>query len=267
MHRYRIIAQISLMLSVLNLVLAAPVVVREIHGTHGNEMVVAEDVAAMPKRWHELDVASDRSTSPRSPQPGDAIPSPQPEVGSTSSNPSQHEDTTASPQPEVGSTSSNPSQHEDTMASPQPEDGPPSSGSSQHGDAMGSPQHEDELSSSGYPTPHLSSVSSESGYSWLLDRPPRLSPHGPAPSMETASDRLPTQTLAHPDNAGFFSENAMKSVKALAAVTILGGAIAGIVIGSQHHNSRAVDPDGYVSASSLPPSRHFDNPGQKPSDL
>jgi hypothetical protein len=255
------------MLSVLNLVLAAPVVVREIHGTHGNEMVVAEDVAAMPKRWHELDVASDRSTSPRSPQPGDAIPSPQPEVGSTSSNPSQHEDTTASPQPEVGSTSSNPSQHEDTMASPQPEDGPPSSGSSQHGDAMGSPQHEDELSSSGYPTPHLSSVSSESGYSWLLDRPPRLSPHGPAPSMETASDRLPTQTLAHPDNAGFFSENAMKSVKALAAVTILGGAIAGIVIGSQHHNSRAVDPDGYVSASSLPPSRHFDNPGQKPSDL
>jgi hypothetical protein len=234
------------MLSVLNLVLAAPVVVREIHGTHGNEMVVAEDVAAMPKRWHELDVASDRSTSPRSPQPGDAIPSPQPEVGSTSSNPSQHEDTTASPQPE---------------------DGPPSSGSSQHGDAMGSPQHEDELSSSGYPTPHLSSVSSESGYSWLLDRPPRLSPHGPAPSMETASDRLPTQTLAHPDNAGFFSENAMKSVKALAAVTILGGAIAGIVIGSQHHNSRAVDPDGYVSASSLPPSRHFDNPGQKPSDL
>jgi hypothetical protein len=47
-------------------------------------------------------------------------------------------------------------------------------------DAMASPQHStlsDGSTSSGYPSPHLSSASSASGYSWLLDRPPRLSPH------------------------------------------------------------------------------------------
>jgi hypothetical protein len=52
-------------------------------------------------------------------------------------------------------------------------------------DAMASPQHStlsDGSTSSGYPTPHLSSASSASGYSWLLDRPPRLSPHRPHPS-------------------------------------------------------------------------------------
>jgi hypothetical protein len=51
MHRYRIVAQISLILSILNLVLAAPIVVQEIHEARGDEMVVAEDVPAMPKKW------------------------------------------------------------------------------------------------------------------------------------------------------------------------------------------------------------------------
>ena len=49
--------------------------------------------------------------------------------------------------------------------------------------ATASPQHSslsDGSMSSGYPIPHLSSASSVSGYSWLLDRPPRLSPHPPA---------------------------------------------------------------------------------------
>ena len=149
MHRHRMVAQISLILSILNLVLAAPVVVRKIHEARGDETVIAEDLAAMPKKWRELEAASYRSTSPRSSQPDNAMGSPQPEVGSTSSGPSQPEDTIASPQPEVESTSSGPSQPKNVIASPQPGDGPTSSGSSQHEDAMTSPQPEVGSTSSG----------------------------------------------------------------------------------------------------------------------
>jgi hypothetical protein len=42
MHRYRIVARISLILFILNLVLAAPAVVQEIHEARADEMVVAE---------------------------------------------------------------------------------------------------------------------------------------------------------------------------------------------------------------------------------
>ena len=120
MHRYRIIAQISLILSILDLVLAAPI------------------VATMPKKLRELEAASHRSTrmSPRSSQ--EAIASP------------QHSSLS------VGSTSS------------------------------------------GYPTPHLSSDSSESGYSWLLSRPPRLSPYesvSPHLSSSGSSERPPSLPL------------------------------------------------------------------------
>jgi hypothetical protein len=66
MHRYRIVSQTSLNLSILNLVLAAPIVmVQEIHEARGgdDETVVAEDVATMPKKSPELEAASDGSTS------------------------------------------------------------------------------------------------------------------------------------------------------------------------------------------------------------
>jgi hypothetical protein len=129
MHWYRIVAQISLVFSILNLVLAAPIVVQEIHEARGDEMVVAEGLADMQKKWRELDAASDRSTSPRS--------------------------------------------------SP---------------DAMASPQHPSSSTSSGYPSPYLSSDSSDSGYSWLLDRPPRLSPDLPVSLHESASP--------HPSSSG-----------------------------------------------------------------
>ncbi|KAN0113873.1 hypothetical protein V8E52_007345 [Russula decolorans] len=128
MHQYKIVAQISLILSILNLDLAAPVVVRQIHEARGDMMVVEEDVAAMPKKWHELEAALDRSPSPRSPA-----------------------------------------------------------------DAMASPQHSsssDGSTSPGYPAPYLSSDSSDSGYSWLLDRPPRLSPNPPPSLYESASPHL-----------------------------------------------------------------------------
>jgi hypothetical protein len=40
----------SLILSILYFVLAAPIVVQEIHEARGHEMAEAEDVAAMPKK-------------------------------------------------------------------------------------------------------------------------------------------------------------------------------------------------------------------------
>jgi hypothetical protein len=52
---------------ILNLVLAARVVAREIFQARGDVMVVTEDVAAMPKKWRdspELEAGSGRLTSP-----------------------------------------------------------------------------------------------------------------------------------------------------------------------------------------------------------
>ncbi|KAI0276233.1 hypothetical protein BGY98DRAFT_715927 [Russula aff. rugulosa BPL654] len=137
MHRYRIVTQISLIFSILNLVLAAPIVVQEKHEARGDEMVVAEDVpvAVMPKKRSKLEEAPEGSTSL-----------------------------------------------------------PPSSL-----DAMASPQHSslsDGSTSSGYPTPHLSSASSVSGYSWLLDRLPRpsLSPNLPASLYESTFPHSPSSS-------------------------------------------------------------------------
>ena len=122
----------SLILSILNPILAAPTVVREIHEARGDEMAIAEDVATMPRKWRQLDseAASDMSTSQQ------AIP--------------------------------------DMMASPQHPSSP-----------VGS-------TSSGYPDPHLSLDSSVSGYSLMLDRPPRLSPNLPASLHEPASPYPPS---------------------------------------------------------------------------
>jgi hypothetical protein len=77
MHPYKIVAQISLIFSILNLVLTAPIVVQEIPEARGDEMVVAEDVPALSKKSDELEAASDmyRPTSP--PPPPDAMASPQ----------------------------------------------------------------------------------------------------------------------------------------------------------------------------------------------
>jgi hypothetical protein len=128
MHRYRIITQISLIFSILNLVLAAPMAVPEIHEAHASddsEIAAAEGVAAMPKKSGELEAASDRPASP----PSDP-------------------------------------------------------------DAMTPPRHSplsDVSTSSGYSGPDSSSDLSVSGYSWLLDRPPRLSLYPPASSHESTS--------------------------------------------------------------------------------
>ena len=70
MHRYRIAAQISLILSILNFVLAAPMVLQEIHEARGDDskskttVAEPEDVPAMPENSDELEAPSDRPTSP-----------------------------------------------------------------------------------------------------------------------------------------------------------------------------------------------------------
>ena len=68
MHRYRIVAQISLIFSILNLVLAAPIVVQGIHetrtGKDDSDSGVAQDAAATPKKSDESEAASDKITSP-----------------------------------------------------------------------------------------------------------------------------------------------------------------------------------------------------------
>lgn len=138
MHWYRIVAQVFFILSILDIVLATPIVVQDIvHEARVDDTVVAEDVPAIPNEPEDLDAPSDQPTSP--------TPTPTPDAMEAPSD---------RPTPST----------------------PPS-------DVMASPQHSslsDGSTSSGYPIPHLSSDSSDSGYSWMLDRTPRLSPHPPA---------------------------------------------------------------------------------------
>ena len=133
MHRYRTIAQISLILSILNLALAAPIVAQEIHGARmtSDTEIVAPDVVAMPKNSGKLKAVLDMPTPPPS----------------------------------------------------FPDEMPPPRHSSLSG----------ELGSSGHYSPHLSSDGSVSGYSWLLERPPRLSLDIPE-SSQSAS--------LHPSSSG-----------------------------------------------------------------
>jgi hypothetical protein len=88
----------------------------------------------------------------------------------------------------------------------------------------------DGSTSSGYPTPHLSESSSVSGNSWMLERPPRLSPHNPQPTLKGLglshnlhnSEATPFEFLP-PDNAGFY--------KAAAAFVLSVGIFSGALWG------------------------------------
>lgn len=133
MHRYRTVAQISLILSILNPVLAAPIVVQEIREARRDEMVLAEDVTAIPEKRQlpGSEAASDQSTTPG-----------------------------LSP---YLSTSSDISPDHSMSTGPSP-------------DEIASQQHSYSSAgstSSGYSAQHLSSYSSASGNTWMLERPPR----------------------------------------------------------------------------------------------
>lgn len=143
MHRYRIVVQISLILFILNLVLAAPTVVQEIHDARDDEMVVAE---------------ASQDGEAEAPRHGVAEASYNIEAG-------------ASPNG-VAEASQNGEAE-----------------TSQH--ATASPQHSlDGSVSSGYSIPYLSSNSDVSGYSWMLERPPRLSPGRPSSLYDSDSTSL-----------------------------------------------------------------------------
>jgi len=211
MHRYRIVAQVSLILSIFNLVLAAPTVVhwQKIHEARGTgNRIVPEVGSASPQ------------SSPASPQyssDGDEMVVP-----------------------------------EDAKAAP---NGPTSPQL-----APASPQHSldgSESTLSGYPTPHLSEASSESGNSWMLERPPRLSTNGPAsfqgfaPALQlTGSNRattrpgglVPPPTETPTDNAGSVDDIRYKKIRIATELGVAGGVIALIALAIQQNNEKQQTP-------------------------
>ncbi|KAF8493242.1 hypothetical protein F5888DRAFT_1636716 [Russula emetica] len=204
MHRYRIVAQITLILSIFNLVLAAPIAVnwQRIHEARGNSMVIPE-VGPVP-------------LEPFPPTP-------------------QH------------------SSDGDEMVEPEGSEAA-SEGSTSPKSAPASPQHSldgSESTSSGYPTPALSEHSSESGNSWMLHRPARLTPNRPAsfqgfgsampqipPSQQaTGLDRATAETP--PDNAETRnSMSMMKKLKIGGVMAALAGTIALIAWGSSRKENK-----------------------------
>jgi hypothetical protein len=228
MRPYRIVTQVSLLLSIFNLVLAAPIVVREIHEarTNPSETVAVDDAEGA------LDGAP--------PQPPQLSPA----------SPQHSSDGSMSPPPSPVSPTASP-QHSSDELTP-----PPST--------PASPQHSSEGSmDSGYPTPYLSESSSVSGYSWMLQRPPRQDlnlppslqgldsinfPH-PAPQVPqvtgpvramTALEVLapPPPTGMIPDDARFFNRNVMKKLRIAGEVAAVGGIFLGTLmyLGSKSHS-------------------------------
>jgi hypothetical protein len=260
MRRYRIIAQIYLMLSILNLVLAAPVVVQRIHEARGDDdsnTGTKEDVAAMPNESGELPVeaASDRPTSPPSGSSSNTQ-----EVAAMPNESGKLLVDAASDRP-TSPPSGSPSNAQD-VASPQHSpslDGAASSGypapSSPNALAEASLQHSpslDAAASSGYPTPHLSPASSVSGYSWLLERPPRLSPDRPGSQYASASSgSLSSQHVPAPEgpqppptegpqpppteDSRFFSGTKARIIVDVTLVGLVIGGLAGLTVLGRHN--------------------------------
>ena len=72
MHPYRTVVQISLIFSIFDLVLAAPIW-KEIHEARRDQ--ISEDVAtAVPKNWWELEAVSNKSILPRAPPGSEGSP-------------------------------------------------------------------------------------------------------------------------------------------------------------------------------------------------
>jgi len=238
MHRYRIVAQVSLILSIFNLVLAAPTVVhwQKIHEARADETVVASDGQASPQSSQASPQhSSDGAHADEMVVPDDAE--------SASNGPTSPQSSPASPQHSSdGAGADEMVVAEDTEAASDRLTSPQS--------FPASPQHSSDGSPSlDYPTPPLSETSSGSAsdYLWLLDRPQRPSPNrpasfqgfAPAPQL-TGSDRattepeglVPPPTETPPDNAEFFNKN---RVKKITEVAIVGGVTAVLALSLAHN--------------------------------
>jgi hypothetical protein len=221
MHQYWIVAQISLILPILNLVLAAPTVVQEIHGLRGDEMAVAEEAA------------SDRSTSGSPHSSPDAIASPHSPLSVAPTSPDY-------PSPDLSLGSPDVSSYL-WMLDRQPR---PSLQGFVPETPLSPPLP---LLLQGLISPSISSSSEtlpQSPQPTELDRatteppdrftdlqhplPDQSPPSQDGPPLPPSSPPIETP----PGNAEFFNKNMMKKIKIVAGVVIVGGAIAGIV-GSQ----------------------------------
>jgi hypothetical protein len=269
MHRYRIVAQISLILSVLNLVLAAPIAVQGTHEARGDEMVVAEDVAAMLNKWRKLEavdlsprvfpdaIASSEHGSPSEESIGSGYSTPSLMPSLSQLHPPLELPPIPLPFFALLPLPFHPPllRFPPLPPSPFPPTHPSSSGTSGPSEIPQSPQHaESDLSSTEtYSPPHgfmpshhfsasdgsMPSLEPISGGPVPLRNP---TPEGSAPSHHSISDppspSSPPETP--PDNAGFFKKNVMKKVGIVAGAVIVGGTVAAGILGShiKHHKHR-----------------------------
>ena len=152
-------------------------------------------------------------------------------------------------------------------------------------DAMASPQHSPlscRSASSGYPTPHLSSSSSVSGYSWMLKRPPRLSLHPPASSQESAPphssgsgpSEIPPPGLSHhglalpgPSTSSSGPYDAADTAALLAWFQELAqlGQVAGASPPPSQHSHGA--ESNWPTSTTVTPSESLNTPSYHPSSL
>jgi hypothetical protein len=237
-HRYKTAAQILLILSTLNLVLGAPIFIREIHEADDDVKVVAEDVAAFSKKQHEVgetsngltssppsSSTSDGSTSSCYPWPSDGLTSSQYSSsldGSTSlyhslssdglisSQDSSSSDWSASPHslaPPDGLTYS-PYSSPDGSASPHfsSSDGP---ASSQCSSTEGSTSTRFSTSNRFTSSHHSSLLDGSTSTRYSLGQIGTLAPSDNR-GVDTVSARYPSQIKTPPDKEKFFNKDEEK---------------------------------------------------------
>jgi hypothetical protein len=203
MHRYRIFARISLILSIVNLVLAAPVRIAPEPGASGDPG------------------SSEGPLALAAPQIGPEVP--QAEVPEASSDPRPSEAPLAPDAHVIIDVPEAVAPASEANGSPRPSS-----------DKMSLPQFArpswDEATS-GYPTPYLSETSPVSGHSWMLERPPRLSPNGGPMAWSQHSTGSSGSLSSHSPPEGpelperFLTKERLKNILGLATVGSLAGGI------------------------------------------
>jgi hypothetical protein len=242
MHRYRIFAQISLILSIVNLVLAAPTRIVPLPGVPEAEVPEASGDPGPSEAPHAL--AAPVQIEPEVSQA---------EVPEASGDPGPSEAPLALAAPVQIGPEVPKAEKPEATGDPSPSESP---------DTMAHPEHEpplDETLSSGYPTPHLSETSSISGNSWMLNRTPRLSPgRPPSPPYTsasdgsltshyfTASDGLPSSPgwVRHPGVSRpntFWTKNKLRVMGDVAIIAIVFVGIWGLTTLKHHDDSQDRD--------------------------